>query len=117
MPAPSPAPQEETGYDEDQSLDRMIVRTGNMALVVEDVAETVVRITELADSYNGYVVSSNSWREGERLMGNIAIRVPVDRFDGAIGALRQINIKVIGSISLIPIHSISKGIQPRVGIG
>ena len=84
------------GVDSDEALtgERMIVRTGNMALIVEDVALTVAQITELANSYGGYVVSSNSWREGERLMGNITIRVPVERFDGAIGALRQMAVEV-----------------------
>ncbi len=73
---------------------RMIVRTGNMALVVVDVARTIEQITSLAGSFEGYVVSSNSWQEGDRLAGSIAIRVPAERFSDAIGALRQMAVEV-----------------------
>jgi hypothetical protein len=55
--------------------DRMIVRTGRMSLVVEDISTAIDRITELAEAGRGYVVSSNSWREGERVRGTITIRV------------------------------------------
>ena len=72
----------------------MIVRTGDMSLVVVDVAIAIERIAVFAVSYDGYVVSSNSWREGDRLVGNIAIRVDAERFDDAIRALRQLAVEV-----------------------
>jgi len=70
------------------------VRTGDMALVVADVAKSIDGIAALAGSYDGYVVSSNSWREGNRLVGSIAIRVAAERFDDAIRALRQMAVEV-----------------------
>jgi PKD repeat protein len=72
----------------------MIVRTGSMSLIVEDVAKAIEQIVALASSYNGYVVSSNSWRENERLVGNISIRVAVEHFDATIAALRGMAVKV-----------------------
>ena len=72
----------------------MIVRTGNMALVVEDVSAAIDRIAGLADTFEGYVVSSSSWQEGERLVGNITIRVLAERFDDAIRALRGLAVEV-----------------------
>ena len=53
-------------YDHDDELaliDRMIIRTGDMQLVVEDVASSMEQITDLADTYEGWVVNSNSWQE------------------------------------------------------
>jgi PKD repeat protein len=72
----------------------MIVRTGHMELVVADVASAIEQIAGLAASYEGYVVSSNSWRDGDRLAGTIAIRVPAEYYDDAIRALRQMAVEV-----------------------
>jgi len=95
-PAPSPRPEEPTEGDSGQSwaTERMIVRTGDMSLVVADVMTAIERIINLAEGYEGYVVSSNSWREGDRLVGAIAIRVPAERFDDAIRALRELAVEV-----------------------
>ena len=99
-------PREEEGYKESTAGDvspaeigqpwaaRMIIRTGDMSLVVADVAVALERIVGLAENYEGYVVSSNSWREGDRLVGIIAIRVPAERFDDAIRALRELAVEV-----------------------
>ena len=98
-PAPSPAPAVKgggtsAGYDQSLPDGRMIIRTGNMELVVVDVAAAMERITGLARSYDGFVVSSNSWQERERMMGNIAIRVTAAHFDDAIRALRALAVEV-----------------------
>jgi PKD repeat protein len=95
-PAPAPAPSEDYygGVDQSWAGDRMIIRTASMYLVVEDVAKTVEQITQLASTYNGFVVSSNSWQEQDRMMGNIAIRVEVGNFDNAMMALRALAVEV-----------------------
>ena len=72
----------------------MIIRTGNMELVVVDVAAAMERISGLARDYDGFVVASNSWQERERMMGNIAIRVTAAHFDDAIRALRALAVEV-----------------------
>lgn len=99
VPAPEPAPMPpkegtSTGYDQSWDGERMIVRTGEMVLVVTDVLASIERIIELADNYDGYVVSSNSWREGDRLVGAITIRVDAGSFDDAIRALRGMAVEV-----------------------
>ena len=65
-----------------------------MALVVIDVADSLEKITQLATTYGGFVVSSNTWQEGERTMGNIAIRVKATDFDNAMKALRNLAVEV-----------------------
>ncbi|MFH0846441.1 MAG: DUF4349 domain-containing protein [Chloroflexota bacterium] len=76
------------------STDRMIVRTGDMSLVVEDILVAVDAITNLAESYKGYVVNSQTWREGERLMGAITIRVPAADFDVVVRSLSDLAVEV-----------------------
>ena len=96
-PAPSiTAAGESLGLsaDEQWATERMIVRTGNMSLVVEDVPVAIDQITSMAEGFKGYVVSSSVWKEGERLAGSITIRVPAEHFDAAVGALRGLAVDV-----------------------
>ncbi|MFH1646735.1 MAG: DUF4349 domain-containing protein [Chloroflexota bacterium] len=74
--------------------DRMVIRTGDLSLVVTDVAGAIEQITRLAESYNGFVVSSNVWQERDRMMGNIAIRVDAAHFDDAIHGLHGLAVEV-----------------------
>ncbi len=96
-PAPTPAPTPEpegAGYNQAWSGDRMIIRSGYMTLVVVDVASAVEQITNLAATYDGYVVSSNSWQDRDRMMANISIRVDSNFFNEAIRALRAMAVEV-----------------------
>jgi hypothetical protein len=72
----------------------MIVRTGRMAIIVEDVGTAVDRIARLAVDSGGYVVSSNSFRDGERQRGTVTVRVPVGDFDDVMGMIAQIAVEV-----------------------
>ena len=93
-PTPKPAPTE-ADLGESWATERMIVRTGNMTLVVTDVARAIEEIAGIADSFEGYVVSSSSYGEGDRLVGTIAIRVLAEHFDDAIRAMRHLAVEVI----------------------
>ncbi len=99
MPSPPPTviiPRESSGSDagEQWATERMIVRTGDMSLVVEGVPVAIDQITGMADGLGGYVVSSRVWKEGERLIGSIAIRVPAEHFDDAMGTLHEMAVDV-----------------------
>ncbi len=74
----------------DADPQRMIVRTADVRLIVQDTAAAITRITRLAEESNGYVVSSNMWKEGERLVGAISIRVPAESFNNAMSTLRAL---------------------------
>ena len=73
---------------------RMIVRTAEIALVVNDVAIALDRVADLAESLGGYVVSSKSWKEDERLIGIITFRVPAEDFADAMGSLHRMAVDV-----------------------
>ena len=74
--------------------DRMIVRTGDMAMVVENVESSIENIKQLAETYEGWVVSSSIWKNGEALAGSISIRVLAEHFDSALKALRGMAVEV-----------------------
>jgi len=89
-----PAPTTPAEVGQPWATERMIVRTGNISLVVEDVPVAMGQISELADSFGGYVVSSKRWGKEERLAGSITIRVPAEHFGDAIKALRKLAVEV-----------------------
>jgi len=74
--------------------ERMIIRTGEMSLVVEDVTQASDDIVHLARSFGGYVVSSQISGEEEEMKGWISIRVPDDKFDQALTELRNLAVRV-----------------------
>ena len=103
-PTPAPAPPEEF-RDEDKeypstvvpgepAVERKIIKTGYITLEVEDVAETIGKVAEVADALGGYVVSSHKYEEERGISGSVTIRVPADRFDEAFDRLHQLAINV-----------------------
>jgi hypothetical protein len=74
--------------------DRMIVRTGDMSLVVKDVIDARDDITRLALRFDGYVVSSRISGEEEEMRGWISIRVPDEKFEQALAELRSVAVRV-----------------------
>ena len=103
-PAPSPIPEEaysktgEYGADEGEAYgvntERKIVKTGYLTLEVDSVVETMGEVTRLAKELGGYVVSSNKHEDEGVVLGRVAIRVPVERFDEAFNRLRQLAVDV-----------------------
>jgi hypothetical protein len=115
VPMPSPAPGEvapapapvtvmpPAAINEDRTFstlvtsstqDRMIVRTGDMSLVVKNVVQARDDIAQLAARFDGYVVSSQISGEEEEMRGWISIRVPDEKFDQALAELRNLAVRV-----------------------
>ena len=100
-PAPAPmAPKEGADYGTggegvpSVAEERMIVRTGDMSLVVEDVIDARDRIAQIATGFDGYVVSSNIYGEEQEMRGNISVRVPDEKFEQALTELRNLSLRV-----------------------
>ena len=80
--------------EDEYSGERMIVRTGDVSLVVADVAEALDEIAAMAVGSGGYVVSSRLYGDDEDRRGSISIRVPDEGYDSAIEALRDLAVRV-----------------------
>ena len=72
----------------------MIVRTGEMSLVVTDVVDTRDEIAQLAVRLDGYVVSSRIWGEEQDKRGRISVRVPDERFEQTLAELGELAVRV-----------------------
>jgi PKD repeat protein len=86
--APASGPGANTAESYAPDIQRMIVRTSNMTIVVSDIPTAFDKITKLATVTNGWVVESNQWKENGSLLGTISIRVPADKFDSVMSSLR-----------------------------
>jgi len=90
---------EEKGYpsageSDEVTIERKIVKTGNMTLEVEKIGEAMDKVASIADELGGYVVSSHRYEEEKHISGYVTIRVPADAFDEAFDRLRQVAINV-----------------------
>ena len=99
MPAPYPQgvpsslpPSEEVAVYEDE--ERMIVRNGEISLVVDDIVEAMDRVAQMTERFDGYVVSSRVYGEEKDMRGRMSIRVPDDKFDVALAELRSLAVRV-----------------------
>jgi PKD repeat protein len=77
-------------YSAAAPTDRMVVKTGNLQIVVSQISVALDGINQVAARYGGYVVNSQQWKEGDRNIGNISIRVLAENYDKALADIRTI---------------------------
>ena len=94
VPADTDGGGDESEIPDELTEDRKIVKTGSITLEVEDIAETMDEVAEMADELKGYVVSSYKHEYERGVSARITIRVPFERFDEAFARLRQLAIDV-----------------------
>ena len=73
---------------------RMIVRTANMRVIVDDTARTVDAVTKAVEAMGGFVSGSNVWQQGELLRATLTLRVPSDKLTSALAAIRGVSKRV-----------------------
>jgi hypothetical protein len=94
-PTPAPAPDAVSEYGKGggpavaPAEERLIIRTGDISLLVENTEESLAKIEALALELGGFVVNSNSWKVNEQLQATITIRVPAESFDEARRRIKE----------------------------
>lgn len=71
------------------ALDRLVIRTSQITLAVEDTPGATVSVRNLAITKGGFVFASSTYIENDRQYAQITLRVPSDRFDETISDLRS----------------------------
>jgi len=78
-----------TAVNREQEIDKKIIKTGSLELVVKKVGEAVSQITEMVTQKQGFVSDSNVYtREDKSQYGYITVRVPVKRFEETMNELK-----------------------------
>ena len=101
----SSAPVYNTGADADAqraayAASHMIIKNGDIKLLVEDTDVAIDRATQAIGDMGGYIISSRVWyqpyTDGENYKyATITIGVPVDQFERTLNRLRGLAVKVL----------------------
>jgi hypothetical protein len=80
--------------------ERLIIRTGNLSIVVTDTEEAIAQITAMVEANGGWVVSSNLYQYSETAKtGDITVRVPSDGYNSAFEAIKGMALEVTNESS------------------
>ena len=74
--------------------EQLIVRNGDIQLVVVNVTTAGEEIENLVKGFSGFIVSSRFWNDGHDLMGYYSIRVPDESFEATMAALGNLAVEV-----------------------
>lgn len=75
--------------------DLLIIKTGNMTLQVAGMDPAINAATQQIDALGGYASASERYGEGESAYASITFRIPADRWEDALTALRGLAEKVL----------------------
>ncbi|NLV73461.1 MAG: DUF4349 domain-containing protein [Chloroflexi bacterium] len=67
---------------------RMIIRNVSLTMTVKDVQATSVEIMNSIAQYKGYVSDSKLWKEGDRVLATVTLRVPAENLDLLLNSIR-----------------------------
>ncbi|PWH20645.1 MAG: hypothetical protein DDG58_01870 [Ardenticatenia bacterium] len=87
--APIDLPNLPAGQEE-----RFVVYSGTIVLVVQDAGQAATDIAALAAKQGGYVANSNLYLQGGVRRGTIVIRVPAEKYQDTLAALRALAVRV-----------------------
>lgn len=75
-------------------IDRKMVRTSTLDLVVQHPAETAEKVRSLAEQSGGFLVSSEVRGGPEAAVAELSVRVPIARYEEVRGAIRRLGLRV-----------------------
>jgi len=75
--------------------DLLIIKTGSLEIQVKVVDDAVTAAAAKITALDGYVSGSEQFGEGEDVTATITYRIPADRWEEALAALRSLAIKVV----------------------
>jgi len=87
----------EAGTTEEEGIDttsRLVIKTGNLDIVVKNVVESAKKIIQYAQKKGGWVVQSNIQEIEELPRASVTVRIPVEDFDEAMTYIRGLAVKV-----------------------
>jgi len=100
MPAATAAPaaassgRGNTASSAPADTERMIIRTADLSIVVTDAAQAQQAVIDAVQGMDGYVADSSTWRENEQLRARITVRVPAEKLDALLAAIKAQAVRV-----------------------
>lgn len=82
----------------DGGVERLIIRTGQLAIVVVNTEETMAAITRLVNGSEGWIVSSNvyqyTYQSDEAAAGDMTVRIPAGQFEAIMNQIKALALEV-----------------------
>lgn len=75
-------------------FNRLVIRTANIAMVVDNVDSIEARLRQIAESRGGYVLGSQVSGDKESRRAAISFKVPATRFDEALSEVAKLALEV-----------------------
>ncbi|MDW8325310.1 MAG: DUF4349 domain-containing protein [Anaerolineales bacterium] len=72
----------------------LVIKDAEIDLVVDDVARSLARLTQLAADYGGYVINSEVSQSNGLAFALVRLAVPVQNFERALNAVRHLALRV-----------------------
>jgi hypothetical protein len=88
--APASAPAENRA----PATSRKLIRTVDLSIEVKNTEQAAAKVQELVTSLGGFVASATGQRTGDLMQYSITLRVPRERFDEALTAVRALAVRV-----------------------
>ncbi len=89
-------PDEEGGNPSAPRDDLMVVYTGSLELVVDDLPTALAKAKTAVLATGGYIGASEESNTDDRSVAVITYRIPADRWEDGLGSLRGLATKVVG---------------------
>lgn len=75
-------------------FNRLVIRTANISMVVDNVDSMEARLRQIAESRGGYVLGSQVSGDAEQRRAEISFKVPATRFDEALSEVSKLALEV-----------------------
>jgi hypothetical protein len=89
-----PASGKDASYLASSSV-RMVIKDGQMELLVQDTDQVLARVTQLAADQGGYIISTNTWHSDVYKYASVRMGVPAASFETTLNALRLMGLQVL----------------------
>jgi hypothetical protein len=77
-----------------EAQERLIIRTGQLDIVVADTEATMRQIERLVNGAEGWVVSSNVYQYSSAKSGTITVRFPADQYGSMLDQIKELAVEV-----------------------
>jgi hypothetical protein len=88
----------EESTEEGSISERLVIKRGNLSLLVKETARAVEEAMKVAGDLGGFILSSRTWytdEKKEQMQGEVVLKVPADKFSEALEKLKGLAIKVV----------------------
>ena len=91
---PQAAPANIPAENRAPAVARKLIRTVDLRVEVKNTEQTAAKVQALVVSLGGFVSSANGQRQGDLMQYSITLRVPRERFDEALAAVKALAVRV-----------------------